>query len=106
MATNVMLATQRFRRANKRWEEQSYQAKTWSAWKKLYKEADHQAKISRIAAGGNDQFGAAHKAGSMITHHHLHRRVALLQAPPRPWMSILTHLLLQRPLKNQSWPSW
>ena len=27
-------------------------------------EADHQAKILRIAAGGKDQFGAAHGAGS------------------------------------------
>ena len=40
------------------------QAKTWPAWKKLYKEADHQAIFLRIAAGGEDQFGAAHKAGS------------------------------------------
>ena len=64
MATNDMLVTQRFPRANKRWEGKTFQAKTWSAWKKLYKEADHQAKISRIAAGGKDQFGAAHEAGS------------------------------------------
>ena len=42
----------------------TYQAKTWPAWEKLYKEADHQAKNLRIAAGGKDQFGAAHKAGS------------------------------------------
>ena len=59
-----MLATQRFPRANERWEEKTFQAKTWSAWKVLYKEADHQAKISRIAAGGKDQFGTAHEAGS------------------------------------------
>ena len=40
MATNAMLATQRFLRANKRWEKKNYQAKTWPAWKNLYKEAD------------------------------------------------------------------
>ena len=64
LATNAMLATQRFQRANKRWEEKNFQAKTWPAWKTLYKEADHQAKTSRIAAGGKDQFGAAHDASS------------------------------------------
>ena len=42
----------------------TFNAKTGPAWKTHYKEADHQAKISLIAAGGKDQFGAAHEAGS------------------------------------------
>ena len=54
MATNAMLIIQRFPRANERWEEKTFQAKIWPAWKILYKEADHQAKISCIAAGGKD----------------------------------------------------
>ena len=62
IATKAMLTTEQCPRANADWEEFEAVAKTWPAWKKLYRAAAKKAAIKASASGGRDQFGAAHAA--------------------------------------------
>lgn len=50
IATNVMLGSEQFPRANDNWEELNPHEQTWAAWKKLYKKADRRAKTKKQAA--------------------------------------------------------
>ena len=62
IATNAMLSTERFPRADEIWEDLTKNGKVWPAWKNLYNAADRKAKVKKQAVRGHDQFGAAHGA--------------------------------------------
>jgi hypothetical protein len=62
IATSAMLSTQQYEPTNQKWEDLEEDKKTWARWKKMYKSAEAKAKVRHIATGGNDQFGAAHRA--------------------------------------------
>ena len=61
-ATNAMLATQQFPRANELWNEKPKNDKTWENWKRLYTEHERLANVNKRASGGRDKFGAANSA--------------------------------------------
>lgn len=66
IATNAMLGTEQFPRANDDWEEMDPSLRSWTAWKKLYKTADRKARTKQQATGrkpaGAANAGAANAA--------------------------------------------
>lgn len=62
IATNVMLSTEQFPRANDEWEDLDPSERTWMRWKTVYKVAAKKAKVKKQAAEGQDRFGRAHAA--------------------------------------------
>ena len=62
IVSNVMLASERFPRAEESWEDLTKNEKDWAAWKNLYKAADGKAKVKNKAVAGQYQFGASHSA--------------------------------------------
>ena len=67
IASTSILKSQRFPRANKKWEDLTKDTQTWEVWKVLYKDVHAKARINKIAIKG-DHFGAAHEAsvGALI----------------------------------------
>ena len=61
IATNAMLTTKKPPCTNKKWEDLDKAAKYWDKWEAIYKSAEKKAKVKHEAAGGKDQFGAAHR---------------------------------------------
>uniref|UniRef100_A0A7S4JRA9 Uncharacterized protein n=1 Tax=Odontella aurita TaxID=265563 RepID=A0A7S4JRA9_9STRA len=59
IASNAMLTTGQFPRANDDWEELRALERTWAKWKALSRDVDKKVKIKLKAAGGSDQPGAA-----------------------------------------------
>ena len=57
-ASNAMLRTERFPRANEIWDEIPSNEQTWARWKKIYRKADMADKVKKSAKGGQDHFGA------------------------------------------------
>jgi regulator of replication initiation timing len=64
IATNAMLTSEQFPRANEDWEELDPADQTWKKWKELYKGADRKARTKKQAAGGPGKFGGANAATS------------------------------------------
>ena len=63
IASTAMLRTQQFPRVNDKWEDLSRTGKTWSRWKTMYKQAQAKARVKKLAAEGQDQFGGMAGAG-------------------------------------------
>ena len=63
VAMTALYSTEQFPRATEKWEDMDESKKTWGAWKTLYKVAEAKEKVRIQAAGGKDQFGAAHLSG-------------------------------------------
>ena len=55
----AMLTTDRYPRANNKWEDQAKDQKTWANWKTRYKKAHAKARFKAQAAEGADKLGAA-----------------------------------------------
>ena len=62
IATNAMLQTEQYPRANDEWEDMPVIDHTWAKWKLLYRTAAKKAAIKAKATGGKDLFGSAHAA--------------------------------------------
>ena len=62
IATNVMLQTEQYPRANDEWEDMPVADHTWDKWKLLYRTATKKADIKEKATGGKDLFGSANAA--------------------------------------------
>ena len=62
IATNAMLSTEQFTRANKDWEKLDVVQSTWARWKNTYRAAAKNAAIKKKTASGKDQFGDTHSA--------------------------------------------
>lgn len=59
VATKTMLGSLQFPRANKEWELLNSAAKTWDAWKKLYKKHQGMEYHCKQATGGSTSFSGA-----------------------------------------------
>ena len=66
IASTSVLKSQRYPRANERWEDLTKDAHTWETWKVLYKYSHDKARINKSATTGY-QFGAAHEASGGAT---------------------------------------
>ena len=64
IATNAMLSTAQFPRANDEWEDLPRTEQTWAKWKAHYREAAKKEKVKLRVAEGAD-FGAAHQAAQV-----------------------------------------
>lgn len=57
IASTAMLKTQQFPRVNDEWEDMPRAERTWPKWKAMYKRAQANARVKKLAADGQDQFG-------------------------------------------------
>ena len=57
-ASNAMLRTDRFSRANEIWEDLPSDERTWARWKTIYRKAEMADKVKNSAKVGQDHFGA------------------------------------------------
>jgi hypothetical protein len=62
IATNAMLQTDQYPRANDEWEDMPVADHTWDRWKLLYRTVAKKAAVKAKAAGGKDLFGLANAA--------------------------------------------
>ena len=58
-ATKAMLSTGRFPKADDLWEELDKPNCKWPKWKNIYKRADRNAVVKRMASGNVEKFGGA-----------------------------------------------
>ena len=63
IASTSIQKSQRFPRANEKWEDLTKDTQTWDAWKVLYNDAHAKARMNNSALKGQDQFGAANETG-------------------------------------------
>jgi len=75
-----MLKMQQFPRVNDAWENLPRATKTWATWKAMYKRAQAKARVKKLAANEQDQFGGVAAASGNA------RRLqfAPVTAPPPP----------------------
>ena len=57
IASTAMLKMQQFPRVNDEWEDLLRATKTWPTWTSMYKRVQAKARVKKLAADGQDQFG-------------------------------------------------
>jgi hypothetical protein len=80
IASTAMLKTQQFPRVNDEWEDLPRVGRTWLAWKAMYKRAQAKARVKKLAADGQDQFGGVAAAAGNARQ----LQFAPVTAPPPP----------------------
>ena len=65
IASTAVLGSQQYPRGTEYWEALATSAKTWTAWKKVYRTAHIARKRQLLASGNSEPFGGAHPASML-----------------------------------------